>query len=214
MADQDVAQRRYSGRTAEQRRAERRRLLLDAAKDLWRGGGLSALSVRAVSARAKLTDRYFYEQFAGLDALIGAVIDDVVDGPFAAMIEAAAAPESATTQTRLTLGLAAFIEQAERDPLAVRIFVTDARHIESIAQQIRVAQHRVAAAILTYLQPEHDADPDRFDAALFCVGGVAALINEWLLDTSKTVTAQDFAAKAVTWCARVLQVGQDPGAAG
>lgn len=68
--------------------------------------------------------------------------------------------------------------------------------------------------ILTYLQPDRAADPESFDAALFCVGGVAALLNEWVLDTSKTVTAHDFAAKAVTWCARVLQVEQDPDAAG
>lgn len=209
-----VAPRKYSGRSAEQRRAQRRRLLLDAAEELWREGGMAALSVRAVSARAKLTDRYFYEQFAGLGALIGAVIDDVVQGPFAAMIDAGAALESATVKARLTLGLAAFVEHAENDPLAVRIFLTDARHIESVAAQIRVAQHRVAAAILAVLQPDRDADTDSFDAALFCVGGVATLLNERLIDNAKTVTAQDFAAQTVTWCARVLRVAQDPDAQG
>jgi len=179
---------------------------LDAAEQLWRDGGLSALSVRAVSARAKLTDRYFYEQFAGLSALIGAVIDDVLEGPFAAMVDSGAAPESADVRTRLTLGLAGFIEHAENDPLVVRIFLTDARHIESVAEHIRVAQHRVAAAILAVLQPDADADQDSFDAALFCVGGVTTLINERLLDGTKTVTAQAFAEQALTWCARVLRV--------
>ncbi len=215
MADDSGApQRKYSGRSAEQRRAERRRLLLDAAEALWREGGMSALSVRAIAARAKLTDRYFYEQFAGLGALIGAVIDDVLEGPFAAMLAGGSAPESADVQTRLTLGLAGFIEHAENDPLAVRIFLTDARHIESVAEHIRIAQHRVAAAILALLQPDHDADPESFDAALFCVGGVATLINERLLDETKTVTAQDFAAQAVSWCARVLRVAEGPGAPG
>ncbi|TLH49326.1 TetR/AcrR family transcriptional regulator [Mycolicibacterium aubagnense] len=204
-------QRRYSGRSAEERRADRRRLLLDAAESLWREGGLSALSVRAVAARAKLTDRYFYEQFAGLSALIGAVIDDVLEGPFAAMLASGSAPESATVQTRLTLGLAAFIEHAENDPLAVRIFLTDARHIESVAEHIRVAQHRVAAAVLALLQPNKDADQESFDAALFCVGGVAILLNERLLDPAKTVTAEDFAEQAVRWCARIFSVVEDPG---
>ncbi|OBJ46250.1 hypothetical protein A5630_11910 [Mycolicibacterium mucogenicum] len=187
-------------------------MLLDAAESLWREGGLSALSVRAVSARAKLTDRYFYEQFAGLGALIGAVIDDVLEGPFAAMLAGGSAPEEATVQTRLTLGLAGFIEHAESDPLAVRIFLTDARHIESVSEHIRIAQHRVAAAILALLQPDRDADQESFDAALFCVGGVATLINERLLDESKTVSAQDFAKQAVGWCARVLRVSGEPGA--
>jgi hypothetical protein len=126
------------------------------------------------------------------------------------MMDGGAAPESAGVQTRMALGLAAFIEHAESDPLAVRIFLTDARHIESVAEHIRVAQHRVAAAILAVLQPDRDADPESFDAALFCVGGVAALINERSLDTAKIVTAQAFAAQAVAWCARVLRV-EDPG---
>jgi AcrR family transcriptional regulator len=204
-------QRKYSGRSAEQRRAERRRLLLDAAEELWREGGLSALSVRAVSARAKLTDRYFYEQFAGLGALIGAVIDDVLEGPFAAMLAALNSPPSVSVSARLTLALAAFIEHAENDPLAVRIFLTDARHIESVAEHIRVAQHRVAAAVLALLQPNQDADQESFDAALFCVGGVAILLNERLLEPSKTVTAEDFARQAVRWCARIFSVVEDPG---
>ena len=205
MAD-GAAQRKYSGRSAEQRRAQRRRLLLDAAKDLWREGGLSALSVRAVSARAKLTDRYFYEQFGGLEALTGAVIDDVLEGPFAAMMAGGSAPESASVKTRLVLGLAGFIEHAESDPLAVRIFLTDAGHIESVAERIRVAKHRVAAAILAVLLPDRDADQESFDAALFCVGGVATLLDERLLSDTKTITAQDFAQQTVGWCARVLRV--------
>ena len=204
-----VAQRNYSGRSAEQRRADRRRLLLDAAEELWREGGLSALSVRAIAARAKLTDRYFYEQFTGLEALIGDVIDDVLEAPFGVMLASGAAPEEASLQTRLTLGLAGFIEYAESDPLAVRIFLTDAGHIESVAERIRVAKHRVAAAILAVLLPDRDADQDSFDAALFCVGGVATLLDERLRTDSKTVTAQDFAQQAVSWCARVLRV-EDP----
>lgn len=204
-------QRKYSGRSAEQRRAERRRLLLDAAEALWREGGLSALSVRAVSARAKLTDRYFYEQFAGLSALIGAVIDDVLEGPFTAMLGALNSPPSVSVSTRLTLALAAFIEHAENDPLAVRIFLTDARHIESVAEHIRVAQHRVAAAVLALLQPDKDADQESFDAALFCVGGVAILLNERLLDPAKAITAEVFAGQTVRWCSRIFSVVEDPG---
>ncbi|MFV8161845.1 TetR/AcrR family transcriptional regulator [Mycobacterium sp. 134] len=204
--------RRYAGMSAEQRRAVRRRALLDAAKDLWREGGLPAVSVRAISARAKLTDRYFYEQFADIGALIGAVIDDILEESFTAMIEAGSAPpESATVETRLTLGLAAFVEHAESDPLAVRIYLTDARHVDAAARHIRVAQYRVAAAILSVLQPDRDADPESFDAALFCVGGVTTLLNERLLDPSKAVAAHHFAAQAVIWCTRILGTGNDPG---
>ncbi len=199
--------RRYAGVPAEQRRQLRRKALLEAAKDLWRDGGVSAISVRAVSARAKLTDRYFYEQFASVGALVEAVIEDVLEEPFAAMMQASSAPEEATVETRLTLGLAAFVAHAESDPLAVRIYLTDARHIAAAAEHIRVAQHRVAAAILSVLHPDRDAGPEDFDAALFCVGGVTTLLNELLMDTSEAVSAHDFAAQAVTWCSQILRPG-------
>lgn len=211
-APSGAGHRRYAGMSAEKRRALRRRALLDAARDLWREGGLPAVSVRAVSARAKLTDRYFYEQFADIGSLLGAVIDDIMEEPLAAMIKAGAAlPESASVVARLTAGLAAFVDHAESDPLTVRIFLTDARHVDAAARHVRVAQHRVAAAILAVLQPDCDADPERFDAALFCVGGVTTLLNERLLDSSNTVAAHDFAAQAVTWCTRILGTGTDPG---
>ncbi|WP_278258124.1 TetR family transcriptional regulator [Nocardioides convexus] len=53
--------RRYGGKTAEQRRAERREALLAAAVDIWQESGWAAVTMRGVCARAGLTDRYFYE---------------------------------------------------------------------------------------------------------------------------------------------------------
>ncbi len=65
--------------TADDRRAERRELLIAAAFDLLGTQGWSATTVRAVVERADLNPRYFYESFADLDSLILAVYDEVVD---------------------------------------------------------------------------------------------------------------------------------------
>jgi AcrR family transcriptional regulator len=72
----EVSGSRYAGRSADERRGERRRRLLDAAMELAGGEGISALRVRAVCVRAGLNDRYFYESFSDCDELLLAVYED------------------------------------------------------------------------------------------------------------------------------------------
>jgi AcrR family transcriptional regulator len=195
--------RRYGGKTAGERRAERRRALVEAGKTLWRDGGLAAVTIRGVTAQARVTDRYFYEQFTDLSQLLGAVIDDTVEGPVEAMLRAGATPPDADPATRLEAGLAAFIEHSAGDPVVARIFSSDASHLPAVAERTRVLEHRIAAAILYALDPEADPTSDDFDAALFCVGGVSTLIRQWLLNPERT-SARVFAGQAVTWCLKVL----------
>lgn len=197
------AGRRYGGKTADERRAERRLALMGAAKDIWRERGLAAVTVRAVTAQAGLTDRYFYEQFTDLGQLITAAVDETFEGSFAAMIAAGGEPESASAQTRFTLGLAAFVDHAMGDPLTVRIFHTDERHLPAVAAYGRMLQHRVAAAILSVLHPDRDAQGPDFEAALFCVGGVTTLMNEWITSPDHGSPAE-FATRAVALCNRIL----------
>src|ERR1700722_20050043 len=67
------ATRGYGGITAEQRRATRRAALIEAALDLFAEEGARAVSKRAVCARTRLNDRYFYEHFTDSDALLEAI---------------------------------------------------------------------------------------------------------------------------------------------
>lgn len=71
--------RTYGGRTAQQRREERRRTLLDVGRELWCEQGWAAVTMRGVCARAELSDRYFYESFADREALLVAIAEDVRD---------------------------------------------------------------------------------------------------------------------------------------
>src|SRR6201998_896203 len=71
------ATRSYGGVPAEERRATRRGALIEAALDLFAEGGVRAVSKRAVCARARLNDRYFYEHFTDSDALLEAIVRDL-----------------------------------------------------------------------------------------------------------------------------------------
>ena len=72
----EVSASRYAGRSADERRRERRRRLLDTAFAIAGSHGISALGVRAVCVQAGLNDRYFYESFSDCDQLLLAVYED------------------------------------------------------------------------------------------------------------------------------------------
>ena len=65
---------RYGGRTAGERRAERRQRLLDAGLHLFGGGpGYRATSVSALCEEAGLSTRQFYEEFSNLEEVLAAL---------------------------------------------------------------------------------------------------------------------------------------------
>jgi AcrR family transcriptional regulator len=68
-------QRTYRGATADERRTARREALIEAGLDVIGESGWNGLSLKAVCERAGLTERYFYESFAGLSAFRGALVD-------------------------------------------------------------------------------------------------------------------------------------------
>jgi AcrR family transcriptional regulator len=66
---QGTAGRRYSGQSFEDRRAERRMRLIQAAVQVAGRVGIEASSVAAICSEAGLTARYFYESFQSREAL-------------------------------------------------------------------------------------------------------------------------------------------------
>src|ERR687894_2513842 len=80
--------RRYGGRAAEERRAERRRRLLDAATELFGTRGYAATTIEALYTEARLAPRHFYEQFPGREQLLRAVYDETIEHVAAAVADA------------------------------------------------------------------------------------------------------------------------------
>jgi AcrR family transcriptional regulator len=96
-----AATRAYRGVSADDRRAQRRRLLIETALDALQADGVAGISVRSVCTRSRLTPRYFYESFADLDQLLLAAVDAVVDEVAERSLAAlAAAPNDLEAQIR------------------------------------------------------------------------------------------------------------------
>ncbi|MGY2060393.1 TetR/AcrR family transcriptional regulator, partial [Nocardia gipuzkoensis] len=112
--------RRYGGIDAELRVAARREQLLRAGYELFGTRGVLDTGVKDVCREAGLTDRYFYESFAGTGELFVTVFDAVVSELFDA-VAAAVAAEPAAGDRKLRAGIGTFLEALAADRRRLRI---------------------------------------------------------------------------------------------
>ncbi|WP_395308241.1 helix-turn-helix domain-containing protein [Mycobacterium sp. AMU20-3851] len=172
---------RWAGVPLDDRRAERRGLLVDAAFALFGDGGESALTVRSVCRECGMNTRYFYESFTNTGELLGAVFDKVA-GELGSSVDAAmtTAGDSPTARTRA--GIAAVLGFSSADPRRGRVLFTDARTNPVLTARRAALQDALLAAVLeegSRLHPGSDPVTSRVGAAMF-TGAMAELAQQWL----------------------------------
>ena len=112
--------RRYRGQDPEQRRAERRRRLLDAGLELFGTVGYQSTSVERLCSTSGVTGRHFYEEFPSREALLGAVLDDIL-ADCLTKVAAALGTAPPDLEDRLTSGIGAYVRGLSDDPRRARI---------------------------------------------------------------------------------------------
>lgn len=181
MARTDVV-RRYGGVSADERRAQRRRRLLDAGRELWGTQGAAEVTVRGVCSVAGLTARYFYEQFEHRDALLLAVADEVRD-ELAVTLVSASQEAPGGIGPKLEAALLAFFEVIAGDPRLHRILTSDPASAPGLAQHHAAATARIVDLVVEHTRRLLDTVPQEAElrrGAVFAVGGVNALVESWL----------------------------------
>lgn len=124
----------YGGVPADERRAERRERLLEAALESLGTHGWQATSVRGICEQAGLNPRYFYEGFSGLDELLLAVFDRIVDDAVQAVLSALEhAPPTRIDQARAVV--AAFFSATTDDPRKARVAFVEAYGSEALMRR-------------------------------------------------------------------------------
>jgi AcrR family transcriptional regulator len=184
-----TGERRYGGKAATERRAERREQLLDAGLELFGTQGFAAVTIEALCARAGLNPRYFYEQFAGREELLGAVYDRHVQMVLAT-VQAAIAHAPSDPAQRLSAGLSAFVTATLADERAARInyFEMVGVSAELEAQRrgvLRAYAELIAAqaAQLGGLGPLGRGD--RRMTAIALTGATDGLITDWMSSSDR-----------------------------
>jgi AcrR family transcriptional regulator len=179
----EPVRRKWRGVEPGARTADRRQRCIDAAIALLSTAGIGGTTVRAVCAQGGLHNRYFYESFDDMDALLVAVFDQLA-AIFLADITAAADGAGDDPRARLQAVMKAVAQVVERETYLVRILTVEATGNEELnRRRIRMLHHFAELieedAYRTYGRPPSG---ERITAvsARFLAGGLAELFVAWV----------------------------------
>ena len=176
-------QRRWTGLSAQDRRQERRALLLDAALELLGSEGWDAMTVRSVLKRSRLNPRYFYESFGDLDQLAVAVYDRVV-GELGAVVLAALGASRDAPADQVHAVVRGTVEFVDEDRRRGRVLYVEGLGNEALNRR-RIETGRMVVAFLEATAAERRPSGQVVDnvgrvAASVLVGGFNQLLVDWL----------------------------------
>jgi AcrR family transcriptional regulator len=113
----------YGGVSATDRRHQRRQRLIDAGLQLFGTRGVAAVGIVDVCTEAGLTKRYFYENFASIDALAEAVFEHVTGNLVAVVAPAIEVGAGRDPRPALTVYIRALLN----DPRVVRLLAVESQ---------------------------------------------------------------------------------------
>jgi len=186
--------RRIRGLDAEQRRAERREQLLDAALELFAANGYLGTSIEQICSTAYIGTKSFYEVFDSRETCYLALLQRTSERLEAGMV-AVADQGPASEQEAVTTLIASFAHALVDDPRVAKVTFGQAAGISATVERQRRTNRRWAAGFLETLWDSYDdrppADPRaRHSVAIGLVGGLFDLISDWLLDADVTAADQ------------------------
>jgi AcrR family transcriptional regulator len=176
---------------AEDRRAERRALLLDAGLGLLGSAGWAGTTVRAVCQAARLNPRYFYESFDDLDALVVAVYDGLVDELRRGVEAAVAAAPADDRPAQIRAAVEHTVRFVDDDRRRARVLYVEALGSEALNRR-RIETGLATAAFIQGAAAGRD--PITPISAAVLVGGFSELLVAWLdgfVDVSREQLVDD-----------------------
>ena len=176
--------RSYAGLAPEERVARRRQQFVDAGRQLFGTIGYRKTTVRLLCAEAGLTDRYFYESFPSIEALLVTVYQGLIDELERRILMALATRPEGDLSSRIRDGLDAVFQAAE-DPLLARIVWIEILGVSPGAEAVyNVTLRRFADLMFTLSKalvpvwPVSDAVGR--SACMGLIGAVSESIKDWL----------------------------------
>ena len=175
--------RRYRGISAEERRAARRRQLLDAALEIAGTRGVERTTMTAICSEPGLTERYFYESFDARDQLLLALVDEIAEQVRTAVLTALSDTEG-DTAARAHAALAAFAAVLTDDPRKGRVAIIESASVPALRTRRHELFRDFAALVVSqahvmFGSQALPAPRDEISARLL-VGGLGELITAWL----------------------------------
>ena len=198
--------RRYGGISGEERRAERRDRLIEAAVRVYGEIGYRSATVKGVCKAAELTERYFYESFDSSEALLIAAYLRVTETLHAEMAAAghAASDEVARIDAILTL----YFTRLKENPRPARVFLLEMHGISADVDAVQMdAMKRMSNVLLSDRTdtPGTKAAPMSL-ATIGTMGAVIGIARRWVAQ-GYLQPVDEVAAIAAQFCRVVTHPG-------
>lgn len=133
-----VARRTYGGRSAADRRAERRERLMEAGLQLFGTEGYATSSIEKLCTHAGVSTRNFYEEFHSREDLLITLHARVIERSYRAVLAAFEDAADAALAERFELAVRAFIHTTASDARWARL-----AYVEVIGVSNTVEKHRL-----------------------------------------------------------------------
>ncbi|WP_020520816.1 TetR/AcrR family transcriptional regulator [Catelliglobosispora koreensis] len=131
--------RSYAGRSAEERRTERREKLIEAALELFGTEGYAATSIEKLCATAGVSTRNFYQEFSGREDLLLAVHGQITERAVAGIAELLSSLENAPLAVRISKAVTEYVRLTAGDPRVARV-----AYVELVGVSQTVEEHRLS----------------------------------------------------------------------
>ncbi len=183
----------YRGVSADDRRADRRARLLDAALEVWGHDGGPPVTMTRICAKAGLTERYFYQSFDSLEAALIAVLDGIAEEIAERTVDALGSVDGSPTD-RVRAGIGAFVRILTDDPRKGRVAIIESASLDALrprrAELLRQFAELSAREAHELYGPQAWSDVEGQMAAMMFIGGVAELVTAWI-DGTVAATPED-----------------------
>lgn len=181
----------FRGVSAEQRREQRRRALLEAGLTVVAESGMAATTIEAICAEAGLSKRYFYEHFRSRDQLFAALADALIEQILGGSIDAVRAHPGLDERFRAASSwVVTFLTD---DPRRAKLFVDVVGNAQLYARVGR-AEHTLAKLIVDEItQGVGTSAAQRarqYVVTVILVTGIAQAVTDWL-DGSSQLSLDD-----------------------
>ena len=182
MTTAPASPRRYGGKSAEERRDERRTALVAAALEMWQEHGWAAVTMRGVCAATGLSDRYFYESFADRDALLATVWDQIRDQTLEMILAAIMQHADGHPLDQLRAAHVAVVHHIADEPARAQILFGEHAGSAVLEQRRRDTVQLTTDLLIDLARPYLRADVDEQEFrinVLVGIGGFVELMLAW-----------------------------------
>ena len=147
--------RKVGGKTADERRAERWRQLVQAGVQIYGERGYRNATVKAVCEAANLTERYFYESFTNSEDLLCACFQEGAD-ELILHVRRAGVHAGGPPMARIRAGVMIYLKTLQTNPAGARVFLIEMSSVSARADALVSRMlDRFGALLVDFLAAGH-----------------------------------------------------------